>query len=66
MAHDMFSTSTDNPFKYLLTYNRYSQENFELFFSCIRSRGDWNDNPNTLQFKYARRKMLLRNAVTAS
>lgn len=35
-------------------------------FSCIRARGGWNNNPNCLQFKYAPRKMLLRNAITAS
>lgn len=63
MANEMFSTI--NPFKYLLTY-KYSQDHIELLFSCIRARGGWNNNPNCLQFKYAMRKMLLRNAITAS
>ena len=64
MATEMFSLPT-NPFKYLLTY-KFSQDHVELLFSCIRSRGGWNNNPNVLQFKYAIRKMLMRNAITAS
>ncbi len=64
MATQMFSSPT-NPFKYLLTY-KFSQDHIELLFSCIRSRGGWNNNPNVLQFKYAIRKMLMRNAITAS
>ena len=64
MAAQMFSLPT-NPFKYLLTY-KFSQDHIELLFSCIRSRGGWNNNPNVLQFKYAIRKMLMRNAITAS
>ena len=64
MATQMLSSSI-NPFKYLLTY-KYSQDHIELLFSCIRSRGGWNNNPNSLQMKYALRKMLMRNAITAS
>ena len=54
-----------NPFKYLLTY-KFSQDHIELLFSCICSRGEWNNNPNCLKFKYAIRKMLMRYAITAS
>ena len=64
MATEMFSLST-NPFKYLLTY-KFSQDHVELLFSCIRSRGGWNNNPKVLQFKYAIRKMLMLDAITAS
>ena len=64
MATKMLSDPTD-PFKYLLTY-KFSQDHVELLFSCIRSRGGWNNNPNCLQLKYALRKMLMRNAITAS
>ena len=63
MTHEMFSTN--DPFKYLLTY-KFSQDHIELLFSCIRAKGGWNNNPNCLQLKYALRKMLLRNAITAS
>ena len=64
MATNMFNLP-DNPFTYLLTC-KYSQDHLELLFSCIRSRGGWNNNPNCLQLKYSLRKMLMRNAVTAS
>ena len=64
MANQMFLIPND-PFKYLLTYE-YSQDHLELLFSCIRSRGGWNNNPNCLQFKYALRQMMMKNAITAS
>ena len=64
MATRMLSSSTD-PLKYLLTY-KFSQDHIELLFSCIRSREGWNNNPNCLRMKYALRKMLIRNAITAS
>ena len=63
MTQEMFSNA--DPFKYLLTY-KFSQDHIELLFSCVRSKGGWNNNPNCLQLKYALRKMLLRNAITAS
>ena len=34
-----------------------------MFFSKIRSRLGWNNNPNALQFKYALRSLLLRNNI---
>jgi hypothetical protein len=46
----------------VLTYKYH----IELLFSCIRAKGGWNNNPNSLQLKYAFRKMLLGNTVTAS
>ena len=64
MATKMFNLP-DNPFTYLLTY-RYSQDHLALLFSCIRSTCGWNNNLNCLQLKYSLRKMLMRNAVTAS
>ena len=42
---------------------RFSQD--EMFFSKIRGRFGWNNNPNALQFKHARRAHLLRNNVEA-
>jgi hypothetical protein len=64
MANEMFLLE-ENPFEYLLTY-KLSQDHIELLFSCIRAKGGWNNNPNSMQLKYALRKMLFRNAVTAS
>ena len=55
-------TCNEHPLKYFLTY-KCSQDHLELFFSCIRSRGGWNDNPNPLQFKWTLRKLLFSNNI---
>ncbi len=47
----------ENPFKYILTY-KFSQDHIELLFACIRGKGAFNNNPNTLQLKYALRNIL--------
>ena len=60
----MFSKPGDS-FKYLLTY-KFSQDHIELLFSCIRSKGGWNNNTDCLQIKYALRQLLMRHAVNAS
>ena len=64
MANEMCSLK-ENPFAYMLTY-KFSQDHTELLFSYIRSKGGWNNNPNSMQVKYALRKMLFTNAVKAS
>ena len=58
MAKQML-TLPEKPFKYVLTY-KFSQDHIELLFSCIGTKGGWNNNPNAL------RTMLLGNAVKAS
>lgn len=47
------------PLKYLLT-NRMSQDHIETFFSVIRRRGGWNNNPTALQFVYSYRAILCK------
>jgi len=37
------------PCRYLLTY-KLSQDHLELFFSAVRARGGYNNNPNVRQF----------------
>ena len=54
-----------NTFDYLLTY-RFSQDQLEMFFSKIRSRLGWNNNPNAIQFKWALRALLQKNEVAPS
>ena len=54
-----------NQFEYVLTY-RFSQDQLEMFFSKVRSRLGWNNNPNALQFKWALRVQLQKNQVAAS
>lgn len=64
LARDLLHKK-EEPLKYFLTY-KCSQDHLELYFSCIRRRGGWNNNPNVLQFKWALRQLLFRNAVHAS
>ena len=64
MAKQMLTLS-ESPFSYVLTY-KYSQDHIEMLFSCIPARGGWSNNPDSLQLKYALRRMLLGNSVTAS
>lgn len=42
---------------FLPTY-KLSQDHLEMFFSCIRMQGGFNDNPNVRQFKACYRKLL--------
>lgn len=44
---------------YLPLY-KISQDHIELFFSSIRSRGGWNNNPTTRQFIASYKRLLLR------
>ena len=53
-----------NAYQYVLTY-RFSQDALEMFFSKIRGRFEWNNNPNVLQLKYAIRALLLKNKIDA-
>ena len=54
----------NNPLQYVLTY-KFSQDPLEMFFSTIRGRFGWNNNPNVLEFKYAIRALLLKNNIDA-
>ena len=51
--------------KYFLTY-KLSQDHLELFFSKIRSRGGFNNNPSVIQFKAAFRSLILKNCIAPS
>ena len=42
----------DAPMRYLLTY-KLSQDHIELFFSAVRARGGFNNNPASMQFRNA-------------
>lgn len=43
--------------KYLLTY-KLSQDHLELFFSCVRRAGGWNNNPSAKQYAAIHRRLL--------
>lgn len=47
---------------YLLTY-KLSQEYLETFFSAIRSRGCFNNNPNAVKFRRAYKRLLIRDEL---
>ena len=53
---------SNSPYEFVLTY-KFSQDPLEMFFSKIRGRLGWNNNPNALQFKYALRSLLLANKI---
>ena len=49
--------------KYLLTY-KLSQDHLELFFSAVRQRGGWNNNPSAVHFGSAYRALLSHAGVS--
>lgn len=55
----------NDPFKYVLSY-KLSQDHLECLFSRIRRRGGWNNNPTSLQFKWALRACMLKNGIRPS
>lgn len=52
-------------FKYLLTY-KLLQDHLENFFSCIRMKGGFNNNPNAHQFNVAYRRLIIHHELSAS
>ncbi|CAG4948590.1 unnamed protein product [Colias eurytheme] len=57
------------PLRYLCTY-KMSQDHLEVFFSAIRSKGGFNNNPTALQFVSAYKRLLvhgeLKNITTGN
>jgi len=50
---------------YLLSY-KISQDHIEVFFSAMRSRGGFNNNPNAIQFRSAYKRLLVRHEISGS
>lgn len=50
---------------YLLSY-KFSQDHLEVFFSAMRSRGGFNNNPNAIQFRSAYKRLLVRHEINGS
>jgi len=63
LARDLFSKI--DPLCYFLPY-KCSQDHIELFFSCVKARGGWNNNPDCLEFIWILQKLFFTNSVTAS
>ena len=55
----------DLSLEYLLTY-KLSQDHLELFFSTIRAKGGFNNNPTATQFKAAYKRLLVRHNARAT
>lgn len=53
----------DNQFLEYLPLYKVSQDHLELFFSAIRSKGGYNNNPNAIQFKAAYKRLLIRAEI---
>ncbi|KAH7979382.1 hypothetical protein HPB49_009281 [Dermacentor silvarum] len=51
--------------RYLCT-SHLNQDPLEMYFSCIRQRGGWNNNPSASQFRHAYRKTLVHAVVACS
>jgi len=50
---------------YLLTF-KLNQDHLETFFSALRSRGGFNNNPNAQQFEAAYKRLMIRHEIYAS
>ncbi|KAL4084262.1 hypothetical protein QTP88_028087 [Uroleucon formosanum] len=50
---------------FLLTY-KTSQDHLEMFFSAIRSRGGFNNNPTALQFESSFKRLLVHTEIMTS
>ena len=50
------------PYRFVLTY-KFSQAHIEMLFNKIRRCCGWNNNPNIMEFKYALRRIILRNSI---
>lgn len=53
------------PCRYLLTY-KLSQDHLELFFSSVRARGGFNNNPTATQLKAAYKRLLVKHQVSTA
>lgn len=50
---------------FLLTY-KICQDHLEMFFSAIRSKGGFNNNPTPSQFEAAYKRLLIHNELKTS
>lgn len=63
-ALSLYSCLVENAkvLKYLPLY-KVSQDHIELFFSAVRARGGFNNNPDAIQFRAAYKKLLVRAEI---
>lgn len=63
VSHQLFQLLPES--KFFLAY-RLNQDHLESFFSKIRQRGGWNNNPDAQQFASALKSLLVKNEITPS
>jgi len=56
---DMFE---DGHLEYLLTY-KLSQDHLEMFFSAVRARGGFSNNPTAAQFEAAYKRLIIHTEI---
>ncbi|KAF0763324.1 Uncharacterized protein FWK35_00006252 [Aphis craccivora] len=56
---------TNGHIHFIITY-KLSQDHLETFFSAIRGKGGYNNNPTCRQFQAAYKRLLVHNAIVGS
>lgn len=51
--------------KYLSTY-KFSQDHLELFFSAIRSKSYFNNNPNAVQLEASYKRLIVHSEIKST
>lgn len=62
---ELFTQLKELNLKYLLTF-KINQDFLETFFSAVRRKGGFNNNPNAFQFQTAYKRLLIRQEISAS
>jgi len=62
---ELFNILKEKGLSYLLTY-KLNQDHLETFFSALRSKGGFNNNPNAKQFQNSYKRLLVRHEIQAS
>jgi hypothetical protein len=52
-------------FEYILSF-KLSQDHLETFFSAVRSRSGFNNNPSCLQFKATYKRLIVKHEISGS
>lgn len=61
----LFEVLKDKGLEYLLTY-KLNQDHLETFFSAVRSRGGFNNNPSAKHFEGSYKRLLVRHEIQAA
>jgi len=62
---NLFEVVKHYEMSYLLGY-KLSQDHLKVFFSAMRSRGGYNNNPNSVPFRTAYKRLLVRYEIKSS